>query len=173
MVGYWISSACGWAWTARPGGRMWMPEYVIIPARGEINMDDKNKNRVPPAFLRPLATSYAYVGTPAPTAPTGTGRTRTAIGGIGRVPWWRPAGGGGTGGGRPSVGQAMAITIQDRDETSKSSRRSGSSGWVWLRTDAPGVGKPPVAGSTPAGVKKTFIERKKQWKRKKQWNRQK
>lgn len=32
-----------------------MPEYVIIPARGEINMDDKNKNRVPPAFLRPLA----------------------------------------------------------------------------------------------------------------------
>lgn len=31
-----------------------MPEYVIIPARGEINMDDKNKNRVPPAFLRPM-----------------------------------------------------------------------------------------------------------------------
>ena len=34
---------------------MWMPEYVIIPARGEIHMDDKNKRRVPPAFLRPMA----------------------------------------------------------------------------------------------------------------------
>ena len=32
-----------------------MPEYVIILARGGINMDDKNKRRVPPAFLRPMA----------------------------------------------------------------------------------------------------------------------
>lgn len=31
-----------------------MPEYVIILAREEIHMDDKNKRRVPPAFLRPL-----------------------------------------------------------------------------------------------------------------------
>ena len=34
---------------------MWTPEYVTFPARGEIHMDDKNKNRVPPAFLRPIA----------------------------------------------------------------------------------------------------------------------
>ena len=37
---------------------MWMPEYVIIPAKGEIHMEDKN--RVPPAFLRPLAHCICF-----------------------------------------------------------------------------------------------------------------
>ena len=98
---------------------MWMPEYVIIPARGEINMDDKNKNRVPPAFLRPLAHCIASVGTLAPTAPTGTGRIVTASGETGTVPGSWPAIGVGMGSGRPGVGQARAITKQDRDEILK------------------------------------------------------
>ena len=31
-----------------------MPEFATVPGKGGIHMDDKNKSRVPPAFLRPM-----------------------------------------------------------------------------------------------------------------------